>query len=83
VKVPGSLRNLFQGLSVDVGIQKPTSGDLTPWAQRGVLLLNTVLTVRAGEANSHKKKGWEALTEAIVIQATTAHPKQPAYAKSA
>lgn len=66
VKPPGSLRNLFQGLAADVGLPKPTTGDLSKWAERGVLLLNTVLTVREGEANSHKKKGWEPFTEAIV-----------------
>lgn len=66
VKPPGSLRNLFKGLVADVGLSLPTSGDLTPWADRGVLLLNTVLTVREGEANSHKKKGWEPLTEAVL-----------------
>lgn len=66
VKPPGSLRNLYKGLVIDVGITPPTTGDLTPWAERGVLLLNTVLTVREGEANSHKKKGWEPFTEAVV-----------------
>jgi uracil-DNA glycosylase len=66
VKPPGSLRNLFKGLVVDVAITPPTTGELTPWADRGVLLLNTVLSVREGEANSHKKKGWEALTEAVL-----------------
>ncbi|MBL8918853.1 MAG: uracil-DNA glycosylase [Myxococcaceae bacterium] len=66
VKPPGSLRNLFKGLVIDAGITAPTSGDLTPWADRGVLLLNTVLTVREGEANSHKKKGWEPFTEAVL-----------------
>ena len=66
VKPPGSLRNLFRGLVADVGIAAPTTGDLTPWADRGVLLLNTVLTVREGEANSHKKKGWEPFTEAVL-----------------
>lgn len=66
VKAPGSLRNLFQGLGADVYLPKPTTGDLSKWAERGVLLLNTVLTVREGEANSHKKKGWEPFTEAIL-----------------
>lgn len=64
--IPGSLRNLFHGLSIDLGLPKPATGDLSPWARRGVLLLNTVLTVREGEANSHKKKGWEPLTTAIL-----------------
>ncbi len=66
VKPPASLRNLFKGLVTDVGITAPTTGDLSPWADRGVLLLNTVLTVREGEANSHKKKGWEPFTEAVL-----------------
>lgn len=66
VKVPASLRNLFEGLQVDLGVAKPTSGDLGPWADRGVLLLNTVLTVREGASGSHRKKGWEALTDAVV-----------------
>ncbi len=66
VKPPASLRNLFKGLVIDVGITAPTTGDLSPWADRGVLLLNTVLTVREGEANSHKKKGWEPFTEAVL-----------------
>ncbi|MBE2249522.1 MAG: uracil-DNA glycosylase [Myxococcus sp.] len=66
VKTPASLRNLFKGLVLDVGIPPPTTADLSPWADRGVLLLNTVLTVREGEANSHKKKGWEPFTEAVL-----------------
>jgi uracil-DNA glycosylase len=73
VKVPASLRNLFAGLGLDVGLPKPTTGDLTPWAQRGVLLLNTVLTVRAGAANSHQRKGWEPFTQAV-IAAVNAQP---------
>jgi uracil-DNA glycosylase len=71
VKTPASLRNLFKGLVIDVGITAPTTGDLSPWADRGVLLLNTVLTVREGEANSHKKKGWEPFTEAVVRHVAT------------
>ncbi len=66
VKIPASLRNLFSALVADTGQPAPTSGDLTPWARSGVLLLNTVLTVRAGEPNSHRKKGWEQLTTAIL-----------------
>ena len=50
----------------DVGAKMPNNGDLTPWAQQGVLLLNTVLTVRQGEANSHKDRGWERFTRALV-----------------
>lgn len=66
MKVPASLRNIFKALAADVGAEMPTSGDLTPWAKQGVLLLNTVLTVREGEANSHRGKGWEPLTEAML-----------------
>jgi len=66
VKPPPSLVNMFKELASDVGIPAPGSGSLVPWAKQGVLLLNTVLTVRAGEANSHKGKGWEQLTDAII-----------------
>jgi uracil-DNA glycosylase len=66
VKLPPSLRNVFKGLQVELGGPLPTSGDLSPWADRGVLLLNTVLTVREGEANSHRRHGWEAVTQAIM-----------------
>ena len=65
-KIPASLRNLFKGLALDLGVSTPTSGDLTPWTRSGVLLLNTVLTVRDGEANSHKKRGWETFTQAVL-----------------
>lgn len=65
-KLPGSLRNVFLGLKAELGLDVPKTGDLTPWADRGVLLLNTVLTVREHEANSHKKKGWEPFTEAVL-----------------
>lgn len=66
MKVPGSLQNIYKGLAADVGTALPSSGDLTPWAQQGVLLLNTVLTVREGEPNSHRGQGWETLTEAML-----------------
>jgi len=66
MKLPGSLRNIFTGLSKDTGLPAPKTGDLTPWAERGVLLLNTVLTVSEGKPNSHKGKGWEQLTEAAL-----------------
>lgn len=68
VKIPPSLRNIFKELASDLGIQPATSGDLTAWANQGVLLLNTVLTVRAGVAHSHQKKGWEQFTDAIITQ---------------
>ena len=66
VPKPPTFVNTFKELETDLGIPKSTSGYLVPWAQQGVLLLNTVLTVRAGEANSHKGKGWEFLTDRII-----------------
>lgn len=67
VRLPPSLANIFKELKTDLGIS-PASGCLTPWARQGVLLLNAVLTVRAHEANSHKDKGWEQLTDAIITK---------------
>ncbi|MGM0875158.1 MAG: uracil-DNA glycosylase [Bacillota bacterium] len=66
VKLPPSLRNIFIELQEDIGCQPPQSGSLLKWAKEGVLLLNTVLTVRKGEPNSHKGKGWEHLTDEII-----------------
>ncbi len=66
VKHPPSLRNIFKELADDCGIAPPASGDLTPWAQRGVLLLNNSLTVEAGQAGSHAGRGWDAITDACV-----------------
>jgi uracil-DNA glycosylase len=66
VKVPPSLRNVFKEAAGDVGLVKPAHGTLTRWAQQGVFLLNTVLTVRQAEANSHKKQGWEPFTDAVI-----------------
>ena len=66
VKVPPSLVNIYKELETDVGFQKPNHGNLEHWAKQGILLLNTVLTVRAGEANSHKNKGWEKFTDATI-----------------
>ncbi len=63
---PPSLRNVHTELHEDLGLTIPTHGSLEAWAHRGVLLLNTVLTVRAGEAGSHARKGWEKLTDAII-----------------
>ncbi|KAG1790885.1 uracil-DNA glycosylase [Suillus plorans] len=66
-KLPGSLRNIYKQLSSDIPTFKvPTSGDLTPMAKAGVLWLNTCLTVRAHNANSHSKKGWETFTDAVI-----------------
>jgi len=66
VKIPPSLRNIFTELAADCGIDKPESGDLSSWAERGVLLLNTVLTVRQGLAGSHRKHGWEEFTDKVI-----------------
>ena len=64
--LPRSLSNIYAEYSSDLGYPAPASGDLTPWAQRGVLLLNRVLTVRAGTPASHRGKGWEAVTECAI-----------------
>lgn len=66
--LPKSLKNIFTEYSEDLGLPAPTSGDLSPWTDRGVLLLNRVLTVQAGNAGSHRGRGWEAITEAAVRQ---------------
>ena len=66
VAFPPSLRNIFAELESDVGAARPQSGDLTAWARQGVLLLNTVLTVRQGAANSHKDLGWQEFTDYVV-----------------
>jgi uracil-DNA glycosylase len=66
VPLPPSLRNIYDELQKDVGIPRPSSGDLTPWAERGVLLLNAVLTVAPGQAASHGGKGWERFTDRAI-----------------
>lgn len=66
VPLPPSLVNIYKELSTDLYIPMPKSGDLTPWAKEGVLLLNTGLTVRSGLANSHKDLGWQILTDKII-----------------
>lgn len=63
---PPSLQNIFRELATDLGLPKPHHGELTAWADQGVLLLNSVLTVRAGEAASHQGLGWERFTDAVV-----------------
>jgi uracil-DNA glycosylase len=63
---PPSLKNIFSELHSDLGVKIPNHGYLKSWAENGVLLLNTVLTVRAGEANSHRNRGWETLTSEII-----------------
>ncbi len=64
--VPRSLANIYRELHDDLGLPVPAHGDLSPWAQQGVLLLNRVLTVRAGASGSHRGKGWEAVTEQAI-----------------
>lgn len=66
VTIPKSLLNIFKELKEDLGCKTPNNGDLTHWAKQGVLLLNTVLTVQAHQANSHKDKGWEQFTDAVI-----------------
>jgi uracil-DNA glycosylase len=66
VRVPPSLVNIYKELRSDLGVEPPGHGYLAQWARHGVLLLNAVLTVRAGAANSHKGRGWERLTDAII-----------------
>lgn len=64
--VPRSLANIYTELAADVGAPRPSNGDLRPWADQGVMLLNRVLTVEPGRAGSHRGKGWEAVTEAAI-----------------
>jgi uracil-DNA glycosylase len=73
VAIPPSLVNIYKELQTDLGCQIPTHGNLIPWAEQGVLLLNAVLTVRAHQANSHAGKGWEYFTDAV-IRAVNAKP---------
>ena len=66
VRHPPSLKNIFKELGTDLGVPYPASGNLEPWAKQGVLLLNATLTVRAGSAGSHQKKGWEIFTDHVI-----------------
>ena len=66
VKFPPSLKNIFKELNNDLAIETPKSGNLTKWANEGVLLLNTVLSVEGGKAGSHQNKGWESFTDRII-----------------
>lgn len=66
VKFPPSLRNMFKELNDDIGCETPSDGTLTKWADQGVMMLNTVLTVRRGDANSHRGKGWETFTDEVI-----------------
>ena len=75
-RLPGSLVNIFREYSEDLGYPTPTTGDLTPWTERGVLLLNRVLTVQPGKPGSHRGKGWEEVTEQA-IRALAARQTEP------
>jgi uracil-DNA glycosylase len=66
IRPPPSLINIFKELHDDVGVTVSPTGDLTPWAEQGVMLLNAALTVRAGEPNSHSKIGWHQFTDAVI-----------------
>ena len=66
IPLPPSLKNIYKELQEDIGGELPTEGDLSHWAKQGVLLLNTVLTVEEGNANSHKGMGWETLTNRLI-----------------
>lgn len=69
VKPPPSLVNIYKELEADLGLPRAQTGDLTPWARQGVLLLNNTLTVEAGQAGSHAGRGWDAITDAAVAAA--------------
>lgn len=75
VPPPPSLANIFAELETDLGIARPDHGSLTRWAEQGVLLLNTALTVRGGAANSHARKGWERFTDRV-IEVVDAKPER-------
>lgn len=64
--IPRSLANIYRELMSDLGVPAPSNGDLSPWADRGVLLLNRVLTVQPGKSGSHRNRGWEAVTEQAI-----------------
>jgi uracil-DNA glycosylase len=66
VSFPPSLLNIFKEIALDLGLPRPQSGDLERWASQGILLLNATLTVRADQAGSHQKKGWEEFTDSVI-----------------
>ena len=68
VPAPPSLQNIYKELADDIGFKIPSHGQLTNWAEQGVLMLNTVLTVRRGQANSHKGMGWEQFTDRVISE---------------
>jgi uracil-DNA glycosylase len=65
-RIPPSLRNIYKELKDDLGVTPPKHANLTAWAKQGILMLNVVLTVREGQSNSHKNKGWEKFTDEII-----------------
>ncbi|MAA79145.1 MAG: uracil-DNA glycosylase [Deltaproteobacteria bacterium] len=71
IAIPPSLRNIFIERQNDLGLAIPQTGNLTPWTQQGVFMLNTVLTVRHREPNSHKERGWEQFTDAVIQTLST------------
>jgi uracil-DNA glycosylase len=73
---PPSLVNIFKELKSDLGLERPAHGDLSSWAREGVLLLNTVLTVRARQAGSHRNKGWEEFTNSVIHLISKSRPNQ-------
>ncbi|MBI3144561.1 MAG: uracil-DNA glycosylase [Pseudogulbenkiania sp.] len=74
VRIPPSLRNVYKELAADLGTGIPASGDLTHWAQQGVLLLNSVLTVEADKAGSHGKFGWQTVSDALIDAINAQNP---------
>ncbi|MCK5877436.1 MAG: uracil-DNA glycosylase [Candidatus Marithrix sp.] len=68
VKIPPSLRNIFKELHQDLGLEIPKSGNLERWAEQGILLLNSILTVQANQAASHRNQGWEQFTDMVIKQ---------------
>lgn len=68
IKIPASLRNIYKEMHQDIGIPIPNHGDLSSWAKQGVFLLNAMLTVRAGQAGSHAKIGWQNFTDTVIRQ---------------
>lgn len=75
--VPASLRNIYRELHDDLNVPTPEHGDLSRWAEQGVLLLNRVLTVRPGEAGSHRKRGWETVTDQLIRFLVARDPAEP------
>jgi uracil-DNA glycosylase len=75
VPIPPSLRNVYQELRDDLGVTTPSHGNLERWARQGVLLLNTTLTVRSGQAASHQGKGWERFTDRVISTVNDKHER--------